>query len=268
MPGATKAILGIRPRKLCFHLDLYFVTAFVHLFIATVANHAYTEVDICESKQQSIMNRNELSFLHLLDWIEGRLSGRDALLVAEAVAQADEEIQTLVRWMRAFQKVSARTVLTTLPRNHRNALIRQFREHADDQKKPGLYQRFLATLSFDSGLRSATAGVRATSSLGNQRQIICSTAVADVVINTQPGEGGSQLDMLGQVMQTEAGVGADFVVQLLRDDDGRETEFQITCSDEIGEFSFQTIPPGTYKIVVSTEHMEIQTPQIELKLNT
>lgn len=218
------------------------------------------------------MNIHALTFERLLDWVEGRLSEQDAGQVAAQVAQADDETRATVAWLRDFQAVSARVTLSDPPANVRETMLRRFREHEQvkERQQPSLFRRLIAQLTFDSGWSLATAGVRAVNGLGNQRQIVCSTDAADVVLNTQPAKGGSTLDVLGQVMLTgempedvtNVHVDDHFVVQLLRD----EVEVGMTRADDMGEFTFQAVPPGTYGFVVSSARLEIETPTIELKL--
>jgi hypothetical protein len=208
------------------------------------------------------MNISVPSFAQLLDWLEGRLSEQDAAAVATQVANADEQTRATVDWLRNFSHVSTRVTLKALPTRYHQELLRRFKTRAEENQAPSLFRRLLAHLTFDSGSQLATAGVRALNGLGNQRQMVYSTEVLDVVLNTQPGKGNGQLDVLGQVMPTAENAEMAFVVQLLRND----TEFQITQADTIGEFFFEAVPPGSYGLVLSAEQLEIHTPIIELRL--
>ena len=188
-------------------------------------------------------------------------------MIAAQVTQADEETQATVDWLRNFYGLSSGIFLNAPPPGIRQELLRRVKQWKAERQKPGLFRRFIASLSFDSTWSLATAGVRSVNGLGNQRQIVCSTEVADVVINTQPSKGGSQLDVLGQVMWigvSSEGQAADsgLVVQLL----SNNTEVRMTQVDDMGEFEFEAIPPGAYELVVSSGQLEIQTPSIELKL--
>ena len=209
------------------------------------------------------MNTFVPSFAQLLDWIEGRLSEQDAALIAKRVADADEALRMTVEWLRNFSHVSTRVTLKPLPASYHQELLRQFKARIEENPAPSLFRRLLARLTFDSGAQLATAGVRTINGLGNQRQIVYSSDVADVVINTQPSRGRGQMDMLGQVMPLSKAAETAFVVQLLHND----TEFQITQADSIGEFFFEAVPPGRYGLVLSAEQLEIHTPILELLLN-
>jgi|GEM_PF-444533 len=217
----------------------------------------------------------ELNFEQLLDWIEGRLSDEDAAQVASQVAQADEATRTAMTWLRNFHVLSAHVTLSNPPEGIRTVLRQQFREQTEDRRQPHFFRRILAQLTFDSGWSLATSGVRAASSLGNQRQIVCSTDVADIVLNTQPAKGGSALDVLGQVMViqdqsvdvgAEGGIEPDhdtgYAVQLLAQD----SEVALTRADDMGEFAFEAVPPGIYQVVISSAQFEIQTAAIEFTL--
>jgi hypothetical protein len=53
-----------------------------------------------------------------------------------------------------------------------------------------------------------------------------------------------------------------FSVQLLQS----ESELAITATDDLGGFAIETIPPGVYEIVLSSERVEVSIKPVELNV--
>ena len=51
-----------------------------------------------------------------------------------------------------------------------------------------------------------------------------------------------------------------FVVQLLRGD----TEFAITATDDLGSFALESVLPGAYTMILSTDQLEVSIIPLEL----
>ena len=102
---------------------------------------------------------DNIEFERLLDWVEGRLSEEEAREV-EKVAMADESIRAEAEWLRAFVQMSEKTTLDKPPPEIREELARRFRSYAEEQRRPGFFERIVATLTFDSNARMAVAGFR------------------------------------------------------------------------------------------------------------
>lgn len=218
------------------------------------------------------MPGQEISFERLTDWTEGRLPEGEAREVAEGVATADEETRRDAEWLRAFVGASEELVLASPPPEVRGELMRRFEAHfrpeagtsvGEERRGPGLFQRLVASLSFDSGMQPAF-GVRSAGGQEGQRQFIYSTDVADIALNfrRRPGEGGLDLD--GQIFPAREGTEpSDFAVQLLGNG---ATEVGTATTDDLGEFSFESVPTGEYQIIVSGERVEILITPVELRL--
>jgi hypothetical protein len=200
---------------------------------------------------------NSPSFEQLLDWVDGRLSPIDGEEMARRVAAADAETQTLAAWLRAFRQVSETTVLARPPAELRQRLRQQFKaEHG----RPDFFRRLVASLTFDSSRQWAAAGVRSAAGQGQQRQLLYSTEVADIALNLQPDALGQRLALLGQVFPA-ADSSEAYSVQLLRGD----REAAITLTDELGEFTIESIAPGVYDMILSSEQVEVFVTNIELQ---
>jgi hypothetical protein len=202
--------------------------------------------------------QNRISFERLVDWVDGRLSAEEAGAVEEWVA-ADEAARERVAWLRAFARVKEAVVLEEPPQEVRDALIRRFDAYAESRRRPGLRQRLVATLSFDSGLQPAF-GARSAGGQGEQKQFVYTTHAADIALNVRPRHRNGHLDVDGQVFPADDADPASFSVQLLSGAD----EVGLSTTDELGEFAFESVPSGAYQILVSGERVEILISSVEL----
>lgn len=203
--------------------------------------------------------QNELTFEQLVDWVENRLAPAEAAVVAEQVA-ANPTAQTEVAWLRALGQTSNVVKLTKLPVAVRTALVEQFTQLTRDKEQPGFFQRLFARLTFDSSLQPAAVGVRAAE-FGRTRQLVYATGVADVAINLQPRPLEQGMDVLGQILlNDDAFVPDEFSIQLLQE----SREVGMTLADDLGEFTFAGIQPGRYQLILSTDMLDIQLPDLDL----
>jgi hypothetical protein len=203
--------------------------------------------------------RKEIRFERLADWVEGRLSEEEARAVEEQLA--DEATRAEVEWLRAFARMSENIVLDAPPEAVRSELIRRFAAYAEGRRSPGFLQRLVASLSFDSGLQPAFGVRSAGSREAAQRQLIYTTDAAEIALNIRPRPRDEHLDLDGQVFPAAGADPTSFSVQLLR---GTE-EVDLTAPDDLGEFGFESIPPGTYQILISSDRVEILISPVELR---
>lgn len=121
---------------------------------------------------------------------------------------------------------------------------------------PGLVERLLAVLSFDSGAASPLAFGR-RSAAGTTRQMLFSAKGHDIDLRiSQAGEAQADLWLLsGQVL----GPDARGVVGLT---DALDQVVGETLLDELGEFRLQAIAPGTYTVSLHLGASEIVLPSI------
>ena len=204
--------------------------------------------------------REEISFERLADWVEGRLSDEEARDVEERVAAAGEATRAEVAWLRAFAGISEDIVFDEPPPEVREEMTRRFEAYAEGRRSPGLMERLVANLSFDSGVQPAF-GVRAAGSRETQRQLIFTTDAAEIALNVRPRPRDGSLDLDGQVFPAGDADPASFTVQLLSGTD----EVGITATDQLGEFGFQAVSPERYQILVSGDWVEILISPIELR---
>ena len=201
----------------------------------------------------------KIDFSRLVDWVEGRLTEEEARVVERQVAVADSTTLADVAWLHKFVRATEGTVLEAPPAEVRSTLIARFEAYAEGRRTPGLLKRIVATLAFDGGLRPA-AGVRAASVQGVRRQLIYSADALEVALNFWPRGRDKNLDLEGQVFPRDDMELESLIVQLLRG----EAEVAITVTDDLGSFAFESILPGEYTIILSTDQVEVSITPVEL----
>jgi hypothetical protein len=203
----------------------------------------------------------DVEFTRLLDWVEGRLSEEEARAVEEQVAAADSATRADVAWLRAFARISEETVIASPPPEVREELIERFEAYAEGKRHPGLLQRLVATLTFDSNLRPAP-GLRAATAPESQRQLVYSTGAAEVALHVRPRPRDGLFDLNGQIFPADSAGSGTFGVQLLEG----TSEVATTATNDLGEFTFEAVAPGVYEVLASNERVELRIPQFALNL--
>lgn len=206
-------------------------------------------------------SKTNIDFARLLAWLEGNLRAEEAQLLATQIEQADEETQATFTWLQTFfQTREESTIAAPSPEVHA-LLTRQFEAYAQARRHPGLIQRLLGTLSFDSKLRPATASFRTAGPDLAPRQLVYSTEALDVTINLQWRE-DETLSLTGQIFTENEMTSDTFVIQLVQG----TREIAITSTDALGEFEFHPIHAGAYDLIVSSDQTEVLIPAIEMAL--
>lgn len=199
-------------------------------------------------------------FARLVDWVDGRLSEQEARAVGEQVAAAGSATRADIAWLRAFVRISEDTVIASPPSEVRDALIERFEAYAEGKRRPGWLKQLVATLTFDSNLQPAL-GLRAAGAVESQRQLVYSTDAADVAIIVRPRARDRLLDIYGQILPVDSADSGVFGVQLLED----SSEVATTATNDLGEFTFEAVPPGVYEVIAGSERVEIRIPHFELR---
>jgi hypothetical protein len=205
--------------------------------------------------------RKRIAFSQLVEWVEGRLTEKEARAVEEQVAVADDATLADFAWLRKFLKATEDSVLESPPPEVRSTLIFRFRAHAEGRRTPGLLKRVVATLTLDGGLRPAV-GVRSAGTQGARRQLVYSADDLDVALNFLPRARDKNFDLDGQVLPRDDVELGSFSVQLLQS----ESELGITATDDLGAFAFESIPSGVYEIILSTDRVEVSIAPVELNV--
>jgi hypothetical protein len=205
-------------------------------------------------------SKRRLSFERLTDWVEGRLSEEEARAVEEQVSAGDSAALADVAWLRAFASVSEGTVIATPPPEVRDTMMERFEAYAQSKQRPGLLERLVATLTFDSNQQLAL-GLRAAGTQGSERQLVYSTDAADVTLGVLPRSRDGLLDIRGQILPVEDTEPGPFGVQLL----SGSSEVVTTATNDLREFTFEAVPPSVYEIIASSDRVEISISQVELR---
>ncbi len=203
----------------------------------------------------------KVNFARLVDWMEGRLPGDEARTVEETVAGADSATLADVAWLRRFLNATDEALIESPPREVRETLVEVFQAYASDRRTPGLVERVLGGLVFDSNLQPA-AGLRAVGAQQSRRQLVYHADTFDLAVNLLARESDNSLDLDGQVLPHEGEEPEPFSVQLLRDGG----EVALTIIDELGSFALQGIPPGSYEIVLSADRVEVWILPVDVGL--
>src|SRR5215207_3759439 len=128
---------------------------------------------------------NPPHFAELLDWLEGRLPPDKARDVAERLQIANTATQADLEWLRLFLHAHQTVQFTSPPAGVRESLKQRFAAYAEARQPPGLFQRLLANLTFDSRAQPVTAGLRSASDEGQQRQLIYTTGAAEIALTVR-----------------------------------------------------------------------------------
>jgi hypothetical protein len=203
-----------------------------------------------------------VDFARLTDWMEGRLAEEEAAAVEKQLATADETTLADVAWLRMFVEASQRVVLPAPPPGAHENLVRRFKVHAGERQRPGRRKRIVARLTFDSGRWPAVAEVRKADTGDVGRQLVYSADTLDVALDILPRDPEeSRLDLEGQLFPNHEDAEPDlFDVRLLRG----EQKFGMTITDDLGEFTFEAVPPGVYEMLLSTDKYDIVVAPVQL----
>jgi len=201
----------------------------------------------------------KIDFSRLVAWVEGRLSEEERRAIEEQVAAADSATLADIAWLHKFGRAAEGAALESPPAEVRNALVARFEAYAEGRRMPGLLKRAVATLTFDSGLRPAV-GARSVGTQGIRRQLIYSADGLDIALTFWPRARDKNLDIEGQILPRDDLDLGSFSVQLVQDD----TELAITATDELGGFAFESILPGVYTAILSTDLIEVSISPVDL----
>jgi hypothetical protein len=201
-------------------------------------------------------------FSELLDWLEGRLLPDKARAVAERLQAADAATRADLDWLRLFLQARQSVQFASPPPGVRETLRRAFAAYAEAREPPGPFQRWLATLTFDSRAQPVTAGLRSAAEEGQQRQLIYTTEAAEIALTVQSILPDKNFIVTGQIFPMGDTPTHTISIQLLRD----AWEVALAATDELGEFTFADLPAGEYDIVVSAGQYEMVIPSLHLRL--
>jgi hypothetical protein len=207
-----------------------------------------------------MLEPGDREFVRLADWVEGRLSEEESRAVEEQVA-SNSAMRVDVAWLRAFNLISKDTVIASPPPEVRGALVELFEGYAQSKRGPGVLKRFVAKLSFDSG-RQPAFGLRGASTPEPQREFVYCSEVADITLSLQLRPQDGLWDFDGQIFPLDGTDPGAFGARLL----GGPSEAATTTTNDLGEFSFGSVSPGTYEVLARSDQVEIRLAGVEARL--
>lgn len=200
-------------------------------------------------------------FSELLDWLEGRLDPEEARALAERLETAGATTQADLDWLRLFQQARRSVQSAVPPPSVRDTLQKRFAAYAETRQPPGLFQRLLATLTFDSRVQPVTAGLRSVGDDTDQRQLIYTSEAAEIAVTIQPTLPDKNFTVTGQIFPLRDTPADAFSIQLLRG----AREVGLVAADELGEFTFTNLPAGEYSMVASVGEYEVLISSLYLQ---
>lgn len=203
-------------------------------------------------------SQTRIPFETLADLVDGRLSESEATEIRRQLANTDQRTRANLAWLQALASFRKAMPLEAPPERVRQALRAHFRRWAEERRQPGLFQRLVAQLTFDSRLQPSLAGVRGEPS--EPGQLLYTTDRMDIELHLLPA-GPDRVRILGQALPRDPDLDVTACpVQLL----AGEQEVSLTGTNELGEFSFEAIPRGDYTLILVTEGGEIELERVDL----
>lgn len=209
----------------------------------------------------SMNDSNIPSFSEMLDWLEGRLTPDQARALAERLETADAATQSDLDWLRRFQQARQAVQFGSPPASVRETLQERFAAYAETRQPPGLFQRLLAMLTFDTRMQPVSAGLRSVADDTEQRQLIYTSESAEIAVTIQPTLPDKNFTVAGQIFPVKDTPADAFSIQLLKD----SQEMGLVAADELGEFTFTNLPAGEYSMIVSAGEYEIVISSLHLQ---
>ncbi len=189
-----------------------------------------------------------ISFTELADLADERMEpSPDALRHVAECSHCSGQLQTIRQTtglMRSDAIESAPAELVKFAKE----IFRQRVEY----RKPSTLSRILAVLTFDSLTAAPAYGLRSQAGVG--RQLVYSTETHD--IDVRVSSENDEWQITGQVPGSLCASGE---VKLESNSFSATTKLTELC-----EFSFSSVPEGTYKISVQLPDVTIQIPPLEL----
>jgi hypothetical protein len=175
------------------------------------------------------------------------------------LASANDETRATVAWLRAFSQAHQAVHFDAPPASTRQLLSERFAAYAAERREPGLFQRLVAALSFDSTLQPALGTRTAGGAHFQPRQMVFSCAVADIALNVHRRPHDEHIDVSGQIFPHGTVNPSGWGVLLIGD-----TGPDATHTDDLGEFAFEAVSPGDYTISLETRRLAITMPMVAL----
>ena len=189
-----------------------------------------------------------IAFTDLADLADAHSSpSSEALRHLAECSHCSDQLQTI----RQTTSLMRSDVIETTPADLVKYAKGIFRQHVA-HRKPSTLSRIVAALTFDSLTAAPAYGLRSQPGVG--RQLVYSTETIDIDVRVSAED--DEWQIAGQV---PGSLGASGEVTLKSDSFSATTKLTELC-----EFSFSSVPEGTYKLSFQLPGMTIETPPLEL----
>lgn len=176
---------------------------------------------------------------------ENYATSAEVLQHLSACSQCSSDLEKLRQTIGLMRSDTTDDTPVRLVENVRNVFRSQ-----KANREPSLVRRVVASLAFDSFTTTPAFGLRSETAGG--RQLIYSTEGADIEVRVSP-----ENEVAGQILGSTNCENGDVNLE----GEGYSAAAKL---NELCEFSFGSVPAGTYKISVHLPDLLVETPQIEL----
>ncbi|HKG22877.1 MAG TPA: zf-HC2 domain-containing protein [Blastocatellia bacterium] len=201
------------------------------------------------------------SFERLIDYLDGRLAGGEADLVAAHLASGCQQCAPTRDWYAGLRELVASDDSIEPPSWVLKRAVRIFDEKASRRNLVERLGSAVASLVFDSFARPALMGVRSTETAN--RQLLYRAGDYSIDLQIAPS-GSARVDVRGQVLR-EGEERFDSVAGLKIELGRGDNRSRGTLTGETGEFAFESVETGDYDLHLETEALSITAYGLPLK---
>ncbi len=198
----------------------------------------------------------------LLDFIQGRADTEVADAIRAHVDSGCSRCRANLDWLSKIVQLTATDDSVDPPEWVFHRAVRLFHE-LGPKRKPGMIERLVAALAFDSWASLQPAVVRQSGAA--PRQCLYRAEQWELDLQFEPGEIPDTIDLTGQILKA-GGTGREAAhrpVRLVRED----AVVAEAVTDELGEFTMDQLAPGLYNLCVELPEQEIWIERLEVKLS-
>lgn len=196
-------------------------------------------------------------FERLIDYLDGRLSQKEAEAVEAHLGSGCERCLADRNWYEEFKAVAQSDDMVEPPAWLLKRALRLFVERKEGAlDKLG---RLIASLAFDSFARPIAEGARSAGA--PSRQLLYRSGPYSIDVQLTASAPG-RANLMGQVLCQE-GSTAELPVRLMRG----EKVLRSATTNSLGEFALKEISQGSYDLIVETAQGTIVLRELPVKLS-
>jgi hypothetical protein len=142
------------------------------------------------------------------------------------------------------------------------SIFRPAPQQATTEASPGIFQRIVASLTFDSGSSPLAFGVR--SALPVERQLLASADAIGIDIDLRVVPHGDRWNVIGQMLGDDESFDGTVTLQPVSGD----TAVRTAPINQFGEFTVHDLPSGMWELVASQPGRNAELVLSELRIGT